>query len=167
MALESVEREEAGQSLMDMIVEVLPKDGPDKIVSFPVTGDSPVTMGMYGELAEHYKATPGSFEPRASSLDYVVAGLAACLTGTFRRALVARGVDFSVEDLQARAVGRVEVGEGGVPVLRRVDVSYRLAGVAPDQHESAQRACEVHERGCPVSRSLEGAIEISTTVDLA
>ena len=49
-------------------------------------------MGMHDELAEHYKAVAGSFEPHASTLDYVVGAVGVCLTGTFKRALMARGV---------------------------------------------------------------------------
>ena len=67
---------------MEMVVEVDATGGPDKLVRFPVTAEGPVTMGMHGELAEHYSAASGSFEPHASTLEYVILGaLAACLTG--------------------------------------------------------------------------------------
>jgi hypothetical protein len=36
----------------------------------------PVLFGVHDEIAEHYKATPGSFEPHATTLDYVVAAAA-------------------------------------------------------------------------------------------
>jgi uncharacterized OsmC-like protein len=151
--------------LMETVVEVTATDGPDKLVHFPLTGEPPVAMGMHGELAEHYKAAPGSFEPRASTLDYVIAGLAACLTGTFRRALSGRDVSFSPDDLKTRAVGKLEVNDHGVVVIRSVEVSYRLAGIPEAQRELAERAHRVHERGCPVSRSLEGAFEVTTTLE--
>ena len=36
----------------------------------------PVLFGVHDEVAEHYKAAPGSFEPHATTLDYVVAAAA-------------------------------------------------------------------------------------------
>jgi hypothetical protein len=36
----------------------------------------PVLFGVHDEVAEHYKATPGAFEPHATTLDYVVAAAA-------------------------------------------------------------------------------------------
>ncbi|OLC66121.1 MAG: hypothetical protein AUH69_07850 [Actinobacteria bacterium 13_1_40CM_4_65_12] len=36
----------------------------------------PVLFGVHDEVAAHYKATPGAFEPHATTLDYVVAAAA-------------------------------------------------------------------------------------------
>jgi hypothetical protein len=36
----------------------------------------PVWFGVHDEVAEHYKATPGAYEPHATTLDYVVAAAA-------------------------------------------------------------------------------------------
>jgi hypothetical protein len=36
----------------------------------------PVLFGVHDEVAEHYNAAPGSFEPHATTLDYVVAAAA-------------------------------------------------------------------------------------------
>jgi hypothetical protein len=33
----------------------------------------PVLFGVHDEVAEHYKATPGAFDPHATTLDYIVA----------------------------------------------------------------------------------------------
>lgn len=35
-----------------------------------------VAFGVHDEIAEHYRAKPGSFEPHATTLDYVVAAAA-------------------------------------------------------------------------------------------
>jgi hypothetical protein len=35
--------------------------------------DPPVLFGVHDEIAEHYRQEPGSFEPHAATLDYVVA----------------------------------------------------------------------------------------------
>lgn len=37
---------------------------------------SPVLFGVHGAVAEHYKVAPGSVEPHATTLDYVVAAAA-------------------------------------------------------------------------------------------
>lgn len=36
----------------------------------------PVVFGVHGAVAEHYKIAPGSVEPHATTLDYVVAAAA-------------------------------------------------------------------------------------------
>jgi hypothetical protein len=37
---------------------------------------APVIFGVHDEVAEHYKVKPGAVEPRATTLDYVVAATA-------------------------------------------------------------------------------------------
>jgi hypothetical protein len=36
----------------------------------------PVIFGVHGAVAEHYKVAPGSLEPHATTLDYIVAATA-------------------------------------------------------------------------------------------
>ncbi len=36
----------------------------------------PVAFGVHSEVAEHYRARPGSYQPHATTLDYVVAAAA-------------------------------------------------------------------------------------------
>lgn len=139
-------------------------DSPDKLVSLPCESD-PVRMGMHDELAEHYQAAPETFEPAASTLDYVVGAIGACLTGTFRRALAARDVRVSVGQLTAEAVGEIVV-VGDVPIIRTVEVRYRLSGTDAAEKEKIERALAVHHKACAVSRSLESAIEINTLLEL-
>jgi hypothetical protein len=35
--------------------------------------DPPVIFGVHDEIAQHYRREPGSYEPHAATLDYVVA----------------------------------------------------------------------------------------------
>lgn len=151
--------------LMRSVSRIELTDGPDKLVALPAEREL-VPMGMHDELAEHYKAVAGSFEPHASTLDYVVGAVGACLTGTFKRALMARGVQISAGDLTAEAVGEIVV-DGDVPIIRAIEVRYTLRGIGADQLEKVDRAHAVHHRACAVSRSLEGAIEISTVLSQA
>jgi hypothetical protein len=37
---------------------------------------SPVIFGVHDEIAEHYKVPPGTLEPHATTLDYIVAATA-------------------------------------------------------------------------------------------
>jgi hypothetical protein len=36
----------------------------------------PISFGVHDEVAQHYKAQPGAYEPHATTLDYVVAAAA-------------------------------------------------------------------------------------------
>jgi hypothetical protein len=66
-------------------------------------------------------------------------------------------------DLRAEAEGLIVVDEG-VPVIRQISVAYHLAGIAPGDRVAVERAHAVHRRACAVSRSLERAIEIRTSL---
>jgi uncharacterized OsmC-like protein len=61
-------------------------------------------------------------------------------------------------------VGEVE-DEDGVLVLKRIAVSYRLP-VPDDRRDVAERVHAVHARACPVARSIGGAVEIQTSLEL-
>ena len=62
-------------------------------------------------------------------------------------------------------VGDVEK-EGGVLVLRRIHVKYKLHVPNPDEvRDTVARVLEMHADKCPVARSLKGAIEITTGVE--
>ena len=52
-----------------------------------------------------------------------------------------------------------------VLVIKRINVHYTLRGCPEDKHETADRSHTFHASRCPVAKSIEKAIEIST--DLA
>ncbi len=62
------------------------------------------------------------------------------------------------------ARGEIEL-EGKVLVIKRIHVTYRGVTIPEDRREAAERALEAHADGCPVARSLEAAIEITTSLD--
>jgi uncharacterized OsmC-like protein len=76
-------------------------------------------------------------------------------------ALEARGIDASGGRLVGEAEGDVELDDR-VLVIRRIRVRYALAGCPEDKREAAERAHSLHASRCPVARSLEGAIPITT-----
>jgi organic hydroperoxide reductase OsmC/OhrA len=47
-------------------------------------------------------------------------------------------------------------------VLKRVHVDYSGVQVPDDKREAADRALSTHQQACPVSRSIEGAIDVTT-----
>ena len=61
-------------------------------------------------------------------------------------------------------MGEIE-DEDGVLVLKRIHVTYRLRA-DDSRRDEIDRALRVHERGCPVARSLGGCIAISTELEL-
>ncbi len=81
--------------------------------------------------------------------------------GTFAGALTARRIDPA--GLVGRARGEVEL-EGKVLVLKRIAVSYTGLRYGPEQQAAVDRALAAHPGSCPVARSLEGAIEITTSL---
>ncbi len=60
-----------------------------------------------------------------------------------------------------QARGEVEL-ESKVLVLKRVRVTYRGLTVVEEDRAKVERVLAVHAEGCPVARSLRGAVEITT-----
>ena len=50
-------------------------------------------------------------------------------------------------------------------MIRRIHARYRLR-VPEEQRDVAERVHAMHARACPVARSLEGGIEITTELEL-
>lgn len=82
------------------------------------------------------------------------------MTGTFAGALRARGIDPT--GLVGHARGEIEL-DGKVLVIRRISFAYSGVDIPADKRATAERALQTHHRSCPVSRSIEGCIEISTS----
>lgn len=142
---------------------VVPGSGRTKLVTMPVDGRVP--MGMHGRVAEHYQVSATDFEAHATSLDYLVASAAACLTGTFSGLLNHLGQPTHDGELTAAATGSV-VKERGVLRVSGIRVDYALVLAVGTDREEVLRLHEIHPTRCPVARSLAGAIELSTTLAL-
>ena len=50
-------------------------------------------------------------------------------------------------------------------VIKRIHVRYRLS-VPNERREETERVHSFHARFCPVARSLDGAIDITTELEL-
>ena len=57
------------------------------------------------------------------------------------------------------------VVEDRVLVIRRIRISYRLKGCPADKREAAERAHSFHAGRCPVARSIERSIDITTALE--
>ncbi|GAC1679777.1 MAG: hypothetical protein PVS3B2_21730 [Candidatus Dormibacteraceae bacterium] len=52
-------------------------------------------------------------------------------------------------------------------VIKRIRVRYTLTGCPEDKREAAERSHSFHASRCPVAKSIEKAIEISTELKFA
>ena len=143
-------------------VRATPAGGGVKLVSLPHEAE-PVPMGMHGAIAAHYKLPDGSYTPCAATLDYLVGATAACLLGTLARALRVREINADADHLQIDAVGEHEV-EDGVVILRRIHVTAHLRAKS-SQRETVERVFPLFASQCPVHRSIQKAIDITTELD--
>ncbi len=63
--------------------------------------------------------------------------------------------------MTSEAEGEVYVEEK-ILVIKKIHVRYTLRGCAEEKRDAAERAHSHHAARCPVARSIEKAIEIST-----
>jgi uncharacterized OsmC-like protein len=128
------------------------------------TGET-VTFGTPGYQGDFYGFGEGELRDRGGTFDYLVASVAACLTGTLGRALTVRGIESGGDRLAAEAEGRVEV-EDGIMVMKGITVRYRLRLEDPALRDAAERAHEHHVRACGVARSVMPALDVRTELEL-
>jgi uncharacterized OsmC-like protein len=138
-------------------VKIHKEAGNSKIKRIQIDGFPEVSrMGVHGGIAEFFKVTPD--EPRASTLDYVVAAVGGCMAGTIAGALEGRGLRADPEKLEVVAEGRMEEIDGKL-LLTHVDVTYRMK-IPKEQRAATERALEHHEGRCPVSESVKRGITV-------
>src|SRR6266436_4879876 len=112
--------------------------------------------GFHGALPQYFKLSPE--EPMASTLDYIVAAVGGCMTGTVAGALEARGVSANPDKLQVEAEGRIEEVDGKM-ILTGIKLHYRLK-VPADKRATIERALEHHEGLCAASESVRRGITV-------
>jgi uncharacterized OsmC-like protein len=135
----------------------------DREATLEPNGDI-IRMGVHGPIAEHYKSSP--MEPLPSVLDYMVASIGSCLTGTFGGSLLrARVPVVPAEAITAVAMGFVDSNDDGILVLHKVQVNYTLR--IDDEHRAAaEEVHAVHAMRCPSARSVSPSIEIVTELEI-
>ena len=99
-----------------------------------------------------------SEEDLPTTLDFVVAALGSCLTGTLGGALGARSIPIGPDDLSAEVEGYIENVESK-PLITRVLVKCHLK-VPKGKKGEAERIVGNHEEFCAVSQSLRRGIAV-------
>ena len=74
-------------------------------------------------------------------------------------------MDASDGKLVGEVRGEVEKSDDGVLIIRRIHVGYRLQA-SESQREVIERVHGFHAKFCPVYRSLEAAIDITTSLEI-
>jgi len=59
------------------------------------------------------------------------------------------------------ARGEIEL-DGKVLIIKRIHVAYSGVDIHADKRDAAERALATHAQGCPVARSIEAAITVTT-----
>ena len=88
------------------------------------------------------------------------------MLGTFAGALDARKINAKGDRLTCEVRGEVE-SEGGVLVIKRVQVSHSLRAEEPEAvRETVERVHAVYAQSCPVYRSLSPAFQITSSAEI-
>ena len=80
------------------------------------------------------------------------------MTGTLAGALAARKIPTYPDRLTANVEGIVE-NVDGIPYITLIKVHYSVR-VPKGRREDAERAIQVHEKGCPVAQSVKRGIQV-------
>jgi len=86
------------------------------------------------------------------------------MLGTLGGALEARKINASDGRLVAEVRGEIE-DDGGVLVIRRVHVKFRLRA-SEEVRPTVERVHAVYAQKCPVYRTLQPAMEITSSYEL-
>ena len=123
-----------------------------------------VLFGVHGAVAEHYRIPLDKVEPCTTTLDYIVASVGGCLTGTFGGILKGRKIPLGSDGLTADVTGEIERESDNVLIIKRIHVVYHLS-TCPEVMEEVAKLHEMHAAKCPVYRSLTPGIAITTELD--
>jgi uncharacterized OsmC-like protein len=146
-----------GKLIQKSKVKISKEPGNSKIKRAEIEGfPGAIRMGIHGGIAQHFKLSPS--EPMASTLDYIVAAVGGCMTGTVAGALEARGVSATPDKLEVEAEGTIEEVDGKM-ILTGVKMHYRLK-VPKEKRATVERALEHHEGLCAASESVRRGITV-------
>ena len=152
-----------GKLLHTSKVKIHKEAGKSKIKRAEIDGfPGAVRMGVHGGIAQYFKLTPD--EPMVSTLDYIVAAVGGCMTGTVAGALEARGVNANPDKLQVEAEGRIEEVDGKM-ILTAIKLRYHLK-VPKEKRATVERALEHHEALCAASESVRRGITVEWESDI-
>ena len=78
-------------------------------------------------------------------------------------ALEARGISTSPDNLVGHVEGYIENVEG-MALITKIKIHYTVK-IPKGTKEEAERALQVHDRGCPASQSVQKGIEVEHTAE--
>jgi uncharacterized OsmC-like protein len=146
-----------GKLIQASKVKISKESGNSKIKRAEIEGfPGALRMGIHGGIAKYFKLNPD--EPMASTLDYIVAAVGGCMTGTVAGALEARGVSAAPDKLQVEAEGTIEDVDGKM-ILTGIKLHYKMK-VPKDKRAAVERALEHHEGLCAASESVRRGIKV-------
>jgi uncharacterized OsmC-like protein len=146
-----------GKLIQASKVRISKEPGNSKIKRAEIAGfPGAVRMGIHGGIAKYFRLNPD--EPMASTLDYIVAAVGGCMTGTVAGALEARGVAATPDKLQVEAEGTIEDVDGKM-ILTGIKLRYKMK-VPKDKRATVERALEHHEGLCAASESVRRGITV-------
>lgn len=146
-----------GKLIQASKVKISKEPGNSKIKRAEIEGfPGAIRMGIHGGIAKYFKLNPD--EPMASTLDYIVAAVGGCMTGTVAGALEARGVSAAPDKLQVEAEGTIEDVDGKM-ILTGIKLHYKIK-VPKDKRATIERALERHEGLCAASESVRRGINV-------
>lgn len=144
-------------------VKIYKEPGKGKVKKAIIEGfPQPIRMGLHGGVKKFYRVE--SEEDLPTTLDYVVAALGSCLTGTLGSALEANSIAIGPDDLSAEVEGYIENVENK-PLITRVLVKYHLK-VPKGKKDQAERIVDNHEKYCAVSQSLRRGIAVELKAEV-
>lgn len=138
-------------------VRVYKEPGNGKVKKAFIEGfPEPIRMGLHGGVKEFFHVKGGEDLP--TTLDFLVAALGSCMTGTLGSALEARSISVGADGLSAEVEGTIE-NLDRKPLVTRVHIDYRLK-VPKGKKAEAQRVMDHHEKYCAVAQSLRHGIAV-------
>jgi uncharacterized OsmC-like protein len=144
-------------------VKIEKEPGKGKVKKAVIEGfPQAIRMGVHGGVKKFYRVESGEDLP--TTLDYVVAALGGCLTGTLGSALEARPIPIGPNDLSAEVEGYIE-NIDNKPLITRVHVKYHLK-VPKGKKAEAERIVGTHDKFCAVSQSLKRGIAVELEADI-
>lgn len=85
--------------------------------------------------------------------------------GTLAGALAARKIRIDRSRYRADVEGRIEGGNGRTIRITAIHVHYTLP-IPRGTRQEAERALQVHPRGCPAHESVKDAIKVTWDADI-
>lgn len=123
---------------------------------------SAATTGLFSDLPVSWASRTESADGRTSPEELLAAAHAACFSMALSNGLAKAGNQ--AERLEVSAEVHFEkVGEGWGVTRSELTVSGRVPGI---DAEAFRQAAETAKDGCPISRALQGNVELSVEASL-